>query len=113
VWIAGLMALFDIRLRPYNVIVIPVVLGVGIDGAIHLYHRYRSVRCLRRLMRTTGLTVTASSWTNAAGFVGLQFVARAKRWPAFHHSGRTLATRRRDACSARQGIRVGRCRQNA
>jgi predicted RND superfamily exporter protein len=74
-WTAGLMACFDVRLGLYNVIVIPVIIGVGIDGAIHLYHRYRSLRSLGPLLRTTGLTVTASSWTTAAGFVGLLFVA--------------------------------------
>ncbi len=76
VWTAGVMGLANIRLSLYNIIVIPVILGVGIDGAIHLYHRYLDPRSkgLTETLRTTGVTVTASSWTTMAGFMGLLFV---------------------------------------
>ncbi len=75
-WTAGIMGLANIRLSLYNIIVIPVILGVGIDGAIHLYHRHLDPRSkgLADTLRSTGVTVTASSWTTMAGFMGLLFV---------------------------------------
>ncbi|MCP4606374.1 MAG: MMPL family transporter, partial [Proteobacteria bacterium] len=77
IWTIGVMGLFDVRIGLYNLIVIPVILGVGIDSAIHLYHRHRSLGSPRmgENLRTTGFAVTASSFTTMAGFVGLLFVA--------------------------------------
>ncbi|MCP4677545.1 MAG: MMPL family transporter [Deltaproteobacteria bacterium] len=76
VWIVGAMGLLDVRIGLYNLIVIPVVLGVGIDSAIHLYHRHQQLGAsgIDENLRTTGFSVTASSLTTMAGFVGLLFV---------------------------------------
>jgi predicted RND superfamily exporter protein len=59
----------------YNMIVLPVVVGISIDGAIHLYHRFHEETrlSLGQLMRTTGLAVVAATLANCAGFVGLLF----------------------------------------
>ncbi len=75
-WTAGIMGLLDIRLSLYNIIVIPVILGVGIDGAIHLYlsHRQSGSLPISGIIASTGLTVSASSITTMAGFMGLLFV---------------------------------------
>lgn len=72
----GLMVVFDIKLGLYNMVVLPTVLGTGIDGAIHLYHRYVDdpERNMVAVMRTTGVAVLASSITTVAGFLGLLFV---------------------------------------
>ncbi len=76
-WCVGAMGLFDIRIGLYNLIVVPVILGVGIDSAIHLYHRHLSLGSERigENIRTTGFTITASSLTTMAGFMGLLFVS--------------------------------------
>jgi len=76
-WTVGVMGLFGIRLGLYNLIAIPVVLGVGIDGAIHLYHGGRTLGRdgIAHNLRTTGKLVTASSFTTIAGFSGLLFVS--------------------------------------
>lgn len=72
----GAMVLFDIKIGLYNMVVLPTVLGVGIDGAIHLYHRAEEVGTERMglALRTTGMAVAASSITTAAGFFGLILV---------------------------------------
>jgi hypothetical protein len=77
VWTVGLMGLLDVRIGLYNIIVIPVVLGVSIDTAIHLFHRHRALgtKGLMQNLRTTGMMVTASSWTTIFGFTGLLFVS--------------------------------------
>lgn len=73
--VAGL-ALFDVKLGLYNVIVIPTVMGIGIDGSVHIYHRFieEGRSNIWRVVRSTGFAVFASSVTTMAGFLGLLFV---------------------------------------
>lgn len=75
-WTVGGMVLFDIRLGLYNMVLLPMVLGTGIDGAIHLYHRYQELgpRRVGHVFSNTGASVAASSITTLVGFVGLLFV---------------------------------------
>ncbi|MEL6181720.1 MAG: MMPL family transporter, partial [Myxococcota bacterium] len=75
-WTIGGMVLFDIRLGLYNMIVLPMVLGTGIDGSIHIYHRTLEMGTDRILyvIKTTGLSVVAASLTTLAGFAGLLVV---------------------------------------
>jgi predicted RND superfamily exporter protein len=75
-WTVGGMVLFDIRLGLYNMVLLPMVLGTGIDGAIHLYHRYKELgpRRVGHVFSNTGASVAASSITTLVGFVGLLFV---------------------------------------
>jgi hypothetical protein len=75
-WTTGGMVLFDIRLGLYNMVLLPMVLGTGIDGSIHLYHRYQELgpKRVSHVFTTTGASVAASSITTLVGFVGLLFV---------------------------------------
>jgi len=60
----------------YNVIVIPMVLGLGIDFAVHLIIKWTNSNVgIRELLDTTGRNVMASATTTAAGFVGMLFTA--------------------------------------
>ena len=63
------------KISIYNVIVIPMTLGVGIDATIHLISAWLSEKnmTLRQLIDTTGRNVMASSTTTIAGFVGFLF----------------------------------------
>jgi predicted RND superfamily exporter protein len=77
----GLMGLtnFSIglgKITIYNVIIIPMALGVGIDATIHLvlsWYRYSHLG-LRHLFDTTGRMVMAASLTTVAGFLGVLFI---------------------------------------
>ncbi len=73
----GGMIVFDIKVGLYNMIVLPMVLGTGIDGSIHIHHRYLELGTARihEVFKTTGLSVAASSLTTLGGFLGLLFVA--------------------------------------
>jgi len=75
--VTGLMGFMGVRPGLYNIITIPVILGVGIDSATHLYHRHTASDRpgVWRNLRTTGLTITAGSFTTMAGFAGLMFVS--------------------------------------
>jgi predicted RND superfamily exporter protein len=71
-----LMVAFDVKLGLYNMVVLPTILGTGIDASIHLYHRHleEGPGRIDRVMQTTGVAVLASSATTLAGFVGLLLV---------------------------------------
>ena len=73
VWITGFMYVFDIKLNLYNMIAFPTVIGMGIDNAVHIYHRYRESGrgSLRLVLRTTGIALVATSLTTMVGFAGL------------------------------------------
>lgn len=76
-WTAGIMVVFDIKIGLYNMLVLPLLLGVGIDSAVHLYHAYleRGPGSLGYVMKTTGMAIVISSLTTAAGFLGLIVVS--------------------------------------
>jgi predicted RND superfamily exporter protein len=76
-WTGGVMALFGIRLGLYNMLVLPMLLGVGIDTSIHLYHAYHEhgPGSLGHVMRTSGVAVVIASLTTGVGFVGMLFVS--------------------------------------
>ncbi len=65
------------KISIYNVIVIPMTLGIGIDATIHFITSWSSNgnMTLRQLMDTTGRNVIASSLTTVAGFVGFLFTS--------------------------------------
>ena len=63
------------KISIYNVIVIPMTLGIGIDATIHFVSAWISDKnlTLRGLLDNTGRNVMASSTTTIAGFVGFLF----------------------------------------
>jgi hypothetical protein len=65
------------KISIYNVIVIPMALGIGIDSTIHFITSWTSKSnkdmTIRQLFDTTGRNVMASSTTTIAGFVGFLF----------------------------------------
>lgn len=71
-----MMVLFDIRLGLYNMVVIPTIMAVSIDGSVHIYHRFMEEgrTNIWRTMRSTGSAVFIASITTVAGFIGLVFV---------------------------------------
>jgi predicted RND superfamily exporter protein len=76
----GVMVLFDMQLNLFNAVVLPTVLGIGIDNAVHLMHAYRERGrgSLPLVVATTGRAAMLSSATTAIGF-GASIIA--------HHLG--------------------------
>ncbi|MFC1586258.1 MMPL family transporter [Fibrobacterota bacterium] len=75
VWTVGFMGLSSAKLGPFNLIVIPTILGVSIDSIIHLtmaYRRYGPGK-LHELFSVTATLVTASVVTTLAGYAGMMF----------------------------------------
>lgn len=66
----GTMALFDLHLNLFNAVVLPTVLGIGIDNAVHLQHAYlrRGRGSIPLVVATSGRAALLSSATTAIGF---------------------------------------------
>lgn len=80
VCIAGGMSLFDIKLNFMNGVVIPCMVGIGIDNAIHIYHRYleEGPGSAPIVLRHSASATMLASFTTMMGF-GAMIIA--------HHRG--------------------------
>lgn len=72
-WMFGLLAWLGIKLDFFNVIIIPVVIGIGVDAGVHFYRRYleRGKGSIGLVIRTVGSAVTMATVTTGIGFGGL------------------------------------------
>ena len=72
---SGLMVLDGTKVSFYNMLIIPAMLGMGVDSGVHLVHRYikEGKGGLGVALRATGGAVTMSLFTTALGFFGLLF----------------------------------------
>ncbi|MFC1681210.1 RND family transporter [Pseudomonadota bacterium] len=71
IWMLGLMAALDVRLNIFNMVVLPTVLGIGLDNGIHLFHRYREEGGrVFHVVRTTGGAAFLTTLTTMLGFAG-------------------------------------------
>lgn len=68
----GIMGLFSIKLSIFNMVVLPTIIGIGVDNGIHIFHRFREERgSVMKVLFTTGWAVTATTVTTALGFSGM------------------------------------------
>ncbi len=77
-WMIGLFNLLDLRLNVATIVVIPLMLGIGIDAGVHMVHRWDlnarhhgGKAKLEQVVRGTGGAVMLSSLTTIVGFAGL------------------------------------------
>lgn len=64
--VLALMGLWPLRLNFFNVVVMPAVIGLGIDASIHLWHARE-----RASLGATGKASVLAALTTVAGFSGL------------------------------------------
>ena len=69
--LVGLLGWFQIALNPANMIVLPLILGIGIDDGVHIMHDYLRQSGKYRLSRSTAAAVVITSLTTMAGFGSL------------------------------------------
>jgi len=72
-WLVGLMTLLGIKFNFYNLVVIPSILGMGIDSGVHIFHRYleEGPGSIPYVLRHTGVAVFVCTLTTMVGFSGL------------------------------------------
>jgi hypothetical protein len=67
----GTLGLLGIPLNPANMIVLPLILGIGLDDGVHVIHDFRCQRGQYRLSRSTATAVILTSLTTMVGFGSL------------------------------------------
>jgi predicted RND superfamily exporter protein len=72
-WMLGIMVLSGMKLNLFNIVVLPSVIGIGVDNGVHIYHRYREegAGSLRFVLRHTGLAIMMTTLTTIVGYSGL------------------------------------------
>lgn len=77
VWMGGLMTLLGMKLNLFNMVVLPSVVGVGVDAGVHLYHRYleEGPGSLYYVLRRTGPAVAMATVTTIVGYTGLMMAS--------------------------------------
>ncbi|MBN2536347.1 MAG: MMPL family transporter [Spirochaetales bacterium] len=74
IWMLGAYPLFGLKMNMVNVIIIPLVIGMGIDFGIHIAHRYKTEGDIETTYRYTGKGVFLSALTTMIGFGSLSLV---------------------------------------
>jgi predicted RND superfamily exporter protein len=71
VFTAGVMGWLGIHLNPFNFIVLPILIGIGLDDGIHITRRFLESGRVDRVVATTGRSVLMTSLTTVCGFGSL------------------------------------------
>ena len=70
IWTLGIMDIFDLKLNMANLVILPLILGIGVVNGIHITHRYREEDDKTKVVlgKSTGQAVVLSSLTTIIGF---------------------------------------------
>ena len=71
----GILGLLDIPLNPANMIVLPLILGIGIDDGVHVIHDFRRQRGRYHMSPSTASAVLITSLTTMVGFGSLMIAS--------------------------------------
>ena len=73
----GVMWLVGMPVNPANIMVLPLMFGIGVDAGVHMMHRYRQDPVNRPLGLTdgTGKAITVTTLTTAVGFGTMIFAS--------------------------------------
>lgn len=76
-WMFGAAFIFDAKLNLFNMIIVPTMLGTGIDSSIHIFDRFIKSgydrNAIPGILNHTGGAVLFSSITTLVGFMSLVF----------------------------------------
>ena len=71
VWTLGVLGLLGVKLNFISVLSVPLIVGIGIDDGVHLYHRIRHDRSVTRALVHAGKGLILTSMTTGIGFGSL------------------------------------------
>ena len=73
IWMMGIMDILGLKLNMMNIMVIPLIIGIGIDDGIHIIHRYIIENELYIVFSSTGKAILLTSLTTMLAFGSLYF----------------------------------------
>ena len=70
IWMLGIMDALNLKLNMANLVILPLILGIGVVNGIHITHRYREEEDKTKVVlgKSTGQAVVLSSLTTIIGF---------------------------------------------
>jgi len=71
IWTVGVMGLLGIDFNFISIRAIPLIVGIGIDDGVHLYHRIRHERAIGPALTHSGKAIVLTSLTTGIGFGSL------------------------------------------
>ena len=71
----GIMGLLGIPLNPANMIVLPLILGIGLDDGVHVVHDFRHCRGKYSVSPSTSTAIVITSLTSMVGFGSLMLAS--------------------------------------
>ncbi len=74
-WMLGALHLFDIDFNVANILISPLLIGLGVDNCVYLLHRYRDMgaRDVKGALASTALPILANTFATMIGFGSLIF----------------------------------------
>ena len=73
IWMMGIMNILGLKLNMMNIMVIPLIIGIGIDDGIHIMHRYIIEKDLDVVFKSTGKAILLTTLTTMLAFGSLWF----------------------------------------
>jgi len=70
-WVLGAMGWLGLQFNPANIMMLPLVIGIGVTNGIHILNRFEEERNPGILAKSTGKAVLVSGLTTIAGFGSL------------------------------------------
>ncbi|MBW2278117.1 MAG: hypothetical protein JRF63_11520, partial [Deltaproteobacteria bacterium] len=66
----GTIRALGMELNMFNIVVLPSIIGIGIDNAVHIFHRYETegLGSVPLVIRNTGAAALLASLTTGVGF---------------------------------------------
>lgn len=76
----GIVVLFGWKFNFFNMVTLPVVMGMGEDNSVHIFHRFQELgkKSVMEPLLTSGMAAMMASLTTILGYAGLMFA---------HHPG--------------------------
>ncbi len=71
----GILSLADVNLNPANLIVLPLIMGIGMDSGVYVIHDFRHQKGPYQMTRSTVNAVTMTSLTTMVGFGSMMVAA--------------------------------------
>jgi predicted RND superfamily exporter protein len=75
VWMMGLMGALNIKLNIFNMVILPSILGLSVDSAVHIFHRFEESDSvsIKTVLFETGSASLFCTLTTLVGFGSLLF----------------------------------------
>jgi len=71
----GVLGILNVPLNPANMIVLPLILGIGVDDGVHVVHDFRRQKGRYRMNSSTASAVLITSLTTMVGFGSLMIAS--------------------------------------